>query len=58
MERRLETEFYEEPQDLDVRALKALLAQREQATSEFRRLKSTLLTYGSMGPNPPPDYHA
>jgi hypothetical protein len=58
MERRLETEFYEEPQDLDVRALKALLAQREQATSEFRRLKSTLLTFGSMGPNPQPENRA
>jgi hypothetical protein len=55
MERRLETEYYEEPLDLDVRALKALLAQREQAMDEFRRLKSTLL---APGPKPPPEYHA
>jgi hypothetical protein len=43
-----EAEQLEEVPDLDVRALKQMLAAREEATDQFRRLKSRLLEHRNL----------
>jgi hypothetical protein len=52
---RTEAEHYEEAQDIDVRALKRMMAKREDALEAFRRTKDTLLQRGPSGNVPRQD---
>jgi hypothetical protein len=52
---RTEAEHYEEAQDIDVRALKRMMAKREDALEAFRPTKDTLLQRGPARDAPRPD---